>query len=71
MREIQIHDKIQSLWQQWPQIKDTVPDYGFQDWIKSTYGFTYVGIDTTNYGRVAVVDKVLDEEKYMWFLLQC
>lgn len=70
-QEYHIHDKLKSVWQQWPRAHNSAAT--FQSWIKSEYGFTYVGADVGGdsfCGRIAVVEKIIDEKKFMWFLLK-
>jgi hypothetical protein len=56
---------IQNAWSQWPEIKDTVTDFGFKDWCKREHGFEY----HQNNDR-SVTTTVLNEQKYAWFLLK-
>jgi hypothetical protein len=57
---------IQNAWSQWPEIKDTVTDFGFGEWCKHVHGFEY---RYHNSGQ-RVITTVLDEQKYAWFLLK-
>jgi len=56
---------VQKIYENWNQIKDTVPDYGFKDYMKRVHGMEYFGrnIQTFSY-------KVVNEPKFMWFMLK-
>ena len=71
MLDRRVHNKISALWKQWPQIKDTTTAFGFREFIKMEHGFTYKGVTDQGLGTIAVVDKIYNQEKYTWFLLQC
>lgn len=60
-----IDTAVVNAWIKWPEIKDTVSDFGFGDWCKRTGGFIYERISDSG-----VIVTVLDEQKYAWFLLR-
>jgi hypothetical protein len=57
---------IINAWHHWEEHKEEIPYYGFRQWLRTVYGFEY---DGTN-NRDDIVVKVLNEKKYMWFLLK-
>lgn len=57
-----------NAWGEWPEIKHTVVDYGFGDWCKRVNGFEFTR-DRSTRGN-AVLTKVCDEKKFVWFLLK-
>lgn len=63
MEATQVHIITIQKWQEWPKIKDTVPDFGFREWIKRNYGYEYskVGFEFSY--------TVVDEKKFAWFIL--
>ena len=55
-------NKVFSRWHD--KIKHTTRHFGFREYIKDVYGFTYSGsINTFNY-------KIVDEQKFMIFVLK-
>lgn len=63
-----IRPKLQAIWEQWPEIKDTVPDYGFREYIDRKYGFQFTRDVSTN---ELIVTKITNEANYLLFLLSC
>lgn len=66
--------KISQLWQDWPVIKDTVPYFGFGDYVRAEFGFTYAEDIKFRQGGVErriKVSEIYNQEKYVWFMLQC
>lgn len=58
---------IRNSWDKWPEIKDTVTDFGYSDWVKREGGFEF----KRHYSGIkAVVTAIHDEQKYAWFLLK-
>lgn len=63
----QFSKALNNAWAKWPEIKDTVTDFGFKDWCKRVHGFEYQRY-YSNHG--AYVTTIHDEQKYAWFLLK-
>jgi hypothetical protein len=69
--EIRVIDPVVSrmfkAWDYWQLNRDGIPDYGFQEWMRNEYGFTYTGHQRGPYDlRVTVTDPA----KFAWFLLK-
>lgn len=63
----QVTVAIRNSWAKWPEIKDTVADFGYNDWVKREGGFEF----RRHYsGSKAVVTEIHNEKKYAWFLLR-
>lgn len=69
MIEHQLTRALTKAFDQWPKIKDTVPDYGFKEWCKRANGFEF-DADYAGPERQARVTVMHDEAKYSWFLLK-
>jgi hypothetical protein len=66
--------KVSLLWKEWPVIKHTVSYFGFTEYISGEFGFTYgrdVQISQSVVKTTIKVNRITDQEKYAWFLLQC
>jgi hypothetical protein len=64
-----LNNKLNKEWEKWIESCGTAS--GFNTFIERKYGFTYSVEKVENGTIVAFVDKVVDEEKYMWFNLLC
>jgi hypothetical protein len=63
----QVTIAIRNSWANWSEIKHTVADFAFNDWVKREGGFEF----KRHYsGYKAIVTEVHDEQKYAWFLLR-
>jgi len=64
MNNIQVYESLSQHWANWHKIKDTVVYFMFKDYVKGRLGFTYTGSSADSF-QYAIVD----EKKFMWFLL--
>ncbi|HET8688393.1 MAG TPA: hypothetical protein VFM18_17420 [Methanosarcina sp.] len=56
----------QRLWRDWESdIKHSVPDFGFKDYIVRVQGFTYEGTNESNFKFI-----IKDEQKFTLFVLK-
>ena len=66
--------KMKTLREKWPETKDTVPYFGFGDYVRAEFGFTYsedMKVRQVGAERTVVVKEIHDKEKFAWFMLQC
>lgn len=66
--------KMKALWEKWPETKDTVPYFGFGDYVRAEFGFTYtedMKVRQLGVERQIKVQEIHDKEKFTWFMLQC
>jgi len=63
--EFTVCEAVQLLYKDWHWIKDTVVDFGYKDYMKRVHGIEYYGQNIQTFGY-----KVLDEQKFMWFMMK-
>lgn len=65
MTDLEICHIVQDIFENWPKLKHTTPHFGFREYIKDEYGIEYYGHTITSFQY-----KVVDNKKFMWFLLK-
>jgi hypothetical protein len=56
---------VAKFWLNWDLIKDTVPQFGFKDYLRAEHGFTFTGSNKENFAI-----EIIDKQKFMWFMLK-
>jgi len=65
MDDFTVCEAVQTLYKDWHWIKDTVPDYGFKDYLKRVHGTEFYGTNIQSFKHT-----VVNEKKFMWFMLK-
>ena len=61
-----VNTAVNTAWNQWTEIKDTVTDFGFREWCERVGGFTH----GCGHFEKEISYTVVDDAKFMWFMLK-